>query len=77
MSPSTTIIHSINNDDQTRCVDVFRRADGSFGCEEYRCDAEDARGWFPTGGYAGLTFPSEFTALNDASRRIAWFSLPL
>ena len=72
MPKSNIVVHSINSHDQARCVDVFRRPDGSFGFEEYRRDAEDARGWFPTGGYAGLDFPTEDAALVDAARRVAW-----
>jgi hypothetical protein len=65
---------SINSDDQTRCVDVFSRADGSFGFEEFRRDTEDARGWFPIGGFTGLSFPDQEQALLDAPARISWLA---
>jgi hypothetical protein len=43
------VLRSINNDDASRCVDVFLRPEGTIGFEEYRRDAEDGRGWFPIG----------------------------
>jgi hypothetical protein len=64
---------SINSDDQTRYVDVFARADGSYGFEEFRRDPEDPGGWYPIGGYSQGNYPSQNQALAEARVRIIWF----
>jgi hypothetical protein len=69
-------MQSINSDDHHRCVDIFVRADGTFGFEEYRRDAEDRRGWFPIGGYATLNFASHDQALAGARSTIRWLAAP-
>ena len=66
------VLQSINAADGARCVDVFRRPDGSFGFEEYRRDVEDGRGWFPIGGYADRSFDSEDDALGVARTKVSW-----
>jgi hypothetical protein len=71
---SHIVILSINSDDQSRCVDIFTRPDGNHGFEEFRRDAEDARGWFPIGGFSGLVVPTKEDALAMARLRIAWFA---
>jgi len=63
---------SINDESAQRCVDIFARADGTFGFEEYRRDAEDARGWFATGGHQERVFASEGDALRAARVAVAW-----
>ena len=68
-----TVVLSQNNDNQTRCVDIFKRADGSFGYEEYRRDPEDNRGWYPIGGYAARSFVSSTAAETHAKAYIDWF----
>ena len=54
MTPKTivkrrVVTKSINSDEGLRCVDIFRRADNSFGFEEYRKDPEANEGWFRIG----------------------------
>ncbi|MDH3741640.1 MAG: hypothetical protein OER56_08585 [Hyphomicrobiales bacterium] len=66
------VLKSINSDGADRCVDVFVRADGTYGFEEYRRDAEDGRGWFPVGFYDGLVFDSEKAVLAEARLRVCW-----
>ena len=46
------VITVLANDAGDHCVDVFIRADGNFGFEEYRRDPEDGRGWFPLNRYS-------------------------
>jgi len=65
---------SINSDDETRCVDVFARADGSYGFEEYRQDPEDPRGWFPIGGFMNSRFTDPEQALVRARANINWLA---
>ena len=74
MPKSETVLSSINNDDASRCVDIFRRADGTFGFEEYRRDVEDGRGWFPVGNFAERRFPDAQAALAAAVSRVSWLS---
>jgi hypothetical protein len=57
-------------DDGTKCVDVFVRADGSYGFETFRRDAEDGGSWYITGHFAALRFGTRATA-DAAARRVA------
>lgn len=69
---SWTVLQSIENDQHDRCVDVFRRPDGSFGFEEFRRDAEDAGAWTPVRYYAGRLYPSAAATLAAARRVVPW-----
>lgn len=66
------VVTSVNNDEGNRCVDVFQRADGSYGFEEYRRDVESREGWFPIGGHAGGVFASADEAQGAAWTRVSW-----
>ena len=44
---SWVVVDSIENFERDRCVDIFRRPDGSYGFEEFRRDPEDAGAWTP------------------------------
>ena len=68
---------SIETPDGTRCVDLFRRPDASFGFEEYRRDPEDTSGWFPIGYHGDAIFPTEAATLAEARRHVAWLALVL
>ncbi len=68
------VLRSINNDDRTLCVDIFRRPDASFGYEAYRRDVEDPRGWFPIGGFEAKVYRSEAEALDAAKASVAWLA---
>lgn len=74
MIEQRVVLRSINDSGASRCVDIFRRADGSFGFEEYRRDTEDQRGWFPIGGFGERRFESEERALEEARSRVAWLN---
>jgi len=58
----------------TRCVDIFRRPDGSFGFAEYRRDPEDPSGWHPTGVESIAPYVSEETALSAARNAVVWLA---
>jgi hypothetical protein len=66
------VLASLEADGGGRCIDVFRRPDGTFGFEEYRRDGEDGRGWYRVGGYGDQTFPTEAEARAAAGRVIPW-----
>ncbi|NNE21638.1 MAG: hypothetical protein HKN11_03425 [Rhizobiales bacterium] len=72
MTARNRVLKSINFAGEDRCVDVFVRADGTFGFEEYRRDVEDGRGWFAVGFFDGLVFGSEKAALAEAGSRVSW-----
>ncbi|MEO0912564.1 MAG: hypothetical protein AAFY59_06180 [Pseudomonadota bacterium] len=67
-----TVLRSVNLEGDHRCVDVFRRADGSFGFEEYRRDPEDGRGWFAIGHHGAARFDTEQDARAAAGARVPW-----
>ena len=66
------VLASLEADSGDRCVDIFRRPDGTFGFEEYRRDSEDGRGWFLIGRYGGEVFASEADTRTAASATIPW-----
>jgi hypothetical protein len=74
MAHVNKVIRSINEAGESRCVDVFRRPDGSFGFEEFRRDIEDARGWFAVGVYSAKVFSDEESAFAAARRAVAWLA---
>jgi len=65
------VLASLENAHGDFCVDVFARADGSFGFEEYRRDPEDGR-WRNLHRYASLVFASQSEATAQATRTVAW-----
>jgi hypothetical protein len=69
---SNRVVISIENQTGDHCVDIFVRADGTFGFEEYRRDHEDASEWFPLNYYSQLVFDTEEDALAQAKSRMAW-----
>ncbi len=74
MAGKNTVLRSINTSDESRCVDIFRRPDGSCGFEEFRRDVEDLGGWFPIGFFGDRVFDSEAAALREARRQIPWLT---
>ena len=68
------VVHSFNFEGETRCVDIFRRADGTYGFEEYRRDPEDGRGWFAIGTYSSRSFDTESDAVASARASIPWLA---
>ena len=71
---SRRVVASFENDAHDHCVDIFVRAEGTFGFEEYRRDPEDATGWFPLRHYAGQVFATEEAALTQAKATVAWLA---
>ncbi|MGE0716813.1 MAG: hypothetical protein AB7P02_15335 [Alphaproteobacteria bacterium] len=72
--PSRTVLESIENDEANRCVDLFRRTDGTWGFEECRRDPEDGGRWTTVGGWSGGSFPSRDAAFAAACGRIPWLA---
>jgi len=55
---SWLVLESIENAEHDRCVDLFRRADGSFGFEAFRRDVEDAGLWTAVAYHSGAAYAS-------------------
>lgn len=68
------VLRSIETAEGDRCVDIFRRGDGSYGFEGYRRDAEDRRGWYPASGFGDLHFDSEAAAEDAARLHFSWLN---
>ncbi len=66
------VLNSLENQAGDHCVDIFVRADGTFGFEECRRDPEDGRGWFPLHRYANQVFDTQDEALAQAKSRVEW-----
>lgn len=69
---SWVVFDSIENGQHDRCVDLFRRPDGSFGFEEFRRDVEDAGAWTPVAYYSRAAYASKEAALEVAIMRVVW-----
>jgi hypothetical protein len=67
-----TVMRSIEAPGGAICVDLFRRADGSWGFEEYRRDAEDGHGWFVVGYFGERRFANCDEALLAARAAVQW-----
>ena len=70
MSP--VVLSSIETFDGDRCVDIFERADGTFGFDEFRRDPETETGWFRIGYFEGDVFASRIKAIEAAKQRVVW-----
>ena len=71
---SWTVLRSMENAAADRCVDVFRRSDGSFGFEEFRRDVEDRGAWTPVAYYSAGVYATEPAAVDAARLEISWFA---
>ena len=75
MARDWSVLASYENADGARCVDIFRREDGSFGCEAFRRDAEDRGAWFVTGHYSALRHASREAAETAALAAVGWLRI--
>ena len=66
------VIRSINNNDQSLCVDIFQRKDKTYGFEEYRRDKETNEGWYKVHSYGHNIYFSEQEAFTNAYKNIRW-----
>jgi hypothetical protein len=71
---SWTVFNSVENAAGDRCVDLFRRPDGSHGFEEFRRDVEDRGAWTPVAYYSGAVYATEAAALDAARREVSWLA---
>lgn len=68
------VLSSIETPEGNRCVDIFKRDNGTFGFEEWRRDPESASGWFAIGHYGARVFESSEAALAEARARVIWMA---
>ena len=66
------VLESFENTDGRYCVDIFQRADGSFGFEEFRRDAEDGGCWQNLHKYGQRPYATGQAALESAMEHIDW-----
>jgi hypothetical protein len=66
------VIASLHNAEVDRCVDIFRRPDGTFGFKEFRRDAEDGGGWTLICDYPHLSCDSAQDAAAAAKAQVPW-----
>jgi hypothetical protein len=71
---SWTVFVSVENFEHDRCVDIFSRADGSYGFEEFRRDVEDGGQWTPVQYYSDIIYVSPTDALDTAERCVSWLT---
>jgi hypothetical protein len=71
---SWVVLASLETEDGLRCVDLFRRPDGTFGYEEFRRDPEDRGAWTPMRFASGLSYASLGQARAAARSAVAWLA---
>lgn len=71
---SWVVLASLEDADAMRCVDVFRRTDGSFGFEEFRRDVEDRGTWTPVQYFSAQSFATQDAALAVAHGAVRWLA---
>lgn len=74
LHPDWVVLDSLENGAHDRCVDLFRRPDGSFGFEEFRRDPEDGGVWTPVAWYCDGAYPTREQALNAARAAVGWLA---
>lgn len=71
---SWLVVASIENAEHDRCVDLFRRPDGSFGFEAFRRDVEDGGLWTAVAYHSGAAYASKEAALAAAAGAVSWLT---
>lgn len=69
---SWVVLASLETEDGLRCVDLFRRPDGTFGYEEFRLDPEDGGAWTPVRFASGLSYASLEDTRAAAGCAVVW-----
>lgn len=74
LDPSWAVVASPSTPTADRCVDIFRRPDGTFGYEEFRRDPEDMGAWTPVAYYSVRSFAAADDALAAARASVPWLA---
>ena len=59
----TSVVTSFENPEKDHCVDIFVRADGTYGYEEWRREPEDPGRWFRANYFSAATFSTPALAM--------------
>ena len=73
MSKNHLVAHSVDNQEQSRCVDIIQDLNGMFRFQEWRREPEDIYGWFLVLDSLPKTYPTAMEAIVAAKQTIAWF----
>jgi len=65
------VVETIWNADKTWRVDIWQRADGSFGFEELHFDSDELA-WVPFGHYSESFSETSEDAIREARTRVSW-----
>jgi hypothetical protein len=74
LDKSWLILASHQTFEGDRCVDIFKRPEGTFGFEEFRRDPEDMGAWTPVRYFSGREYPAETEALDAACEAVQWLA---
>jgi hypothetical protein len=72
LDPSWSVLASPSTTTVDRCVDIFKRPDGTFGFEEFRRDPEDMGSWTPIAYYPVREYLTEGDAIAAARAAVLW-----
>lgn len=67
---TSRVMATLHNEDADRAVKIIKRSDGTFGCNEFRRDPEDAGGWTLVRENASGTYATQAQAV--AAARAGW-----
>ncbi len=72
MPDTQKVLRSLESEYADHCVDLFRRADGTFGFEHFRRDPEDMGRWTRVASHGSRSFATYEAAWAAAARAIVW-----
>jgi hypothetical protein len=72
LDKSWKVLTSYQTTEADRCVDMFCRANGTFGYEEFRRDPEDRGAWTAISYFSDREFASEHDTLRSALTSVLW-----
>ena len=73
MPKNYLVAHSVDNQEQNRCVDIIQDLNGMFRFQEWRREPEDLSGWILLRDSSPKTYPTAIDAIVAAKQTIAWF----
>ena len=73
MPKNYLVAHSIDNQEQNRCIDIIQDLNDKFRFQEWRREPEDISGWFLVRDSSPKTYPTAIEAIVAAKQTIAWF----
>jgi hypothetical protein len=70
------VLKNLEDAEGFRCVDIFQRADGTFGFKEFRRDPEDSGRWTLVEDFSHRSYATESAALSAACQSVSWLRSP-